>query len=549
MIHKTREWFPKLSIGDLPKLAAERWNNRETILFEGRRWSFSQVSEEVDAVARALIAAGVQPGDHVALWINNRPEFIFLFFAIIRVGAVAMPMNTRWRTRDFLAGLKSCDTNVLFSDAKSGPIDYAAMVAEALGPHCLSDGGDIESPNCPTLRRVVFLPDGSANDQSTWEDFLRQGAKISLEEVDRRAGAVDPDALAVILFTSGTTGNPKGVMLSHAGIRSASDRSTTLGMTSNDVQINYIPLFHNYSLAWIVIHNVLCGARQVLLTRFDAEEALRVITEERVTMLHGFEVHLGELLQAYDRNPDRYDLSSLRIGTHTIGSEFGRAIVERFQTVFCRTVSGYGMSEAFSAVTCRHPKDMTIEETCDASGYPMPAVRMRIVDPHGHDLPQGETGEIILTTPSLMLGYYNNEEETRKAIDTDGWFHTGDAGYMRHDGMLHFVGRFKDMIRVGGENVDPTEVESLLLEIKEIRQIAAVSMADERLSEVVAVFVVPASGADVHLLCTRIEQFCNGRIASFKIPRHIEFIDELPLNRTDKIDRRALRQRLEAAQV
>jgi fatty-acyl-CoA synthase len=542
----SQDWFPKESIGNLPALAAERWGDRETLCFEGRRWSFSGMASEVDRTARALIAIGVRPGDHVGLWLTNRPEFIFAYFAIIRVGAVVVPMNTRWRTRDFVAGLHSSDTTILLSETRSGPIDYEAMVKEALGPDYKVNGQEIESAACPTLRRVVFLSAHNLEGALTWEEILRQGDTTSQAELERRAAAVNPDNLAVILFTSGTTGTPKGVMQSHAGIRSALERATVLGMTMNDVQINYLPLFHNYSLVWIVMHNVLCGARQVLTNRFDPEEALRLITEERVTMLHGFEVHLGELLKAYEHDSGRYDLSSLRIGTHSFGSEHGRTVTERFQTIFCRTVSGYGMSETFSAVTCRHPKDMTIQETCDASGYPLPGARLMIVDAGGNKLPAEETGEILLKSPSLMLGYYKNEAETQKVIDGDGWFHTGDAGFLRSDGMLHFVGRFKDMIRVGGENVDPTEVESLLLEISDVHQVAAVAMFDERLAEVVAAFVVARNGTDVDELRIRIDQLCKGRIASFKAPKRIEFVEEFPINGTGKIDRRALRLRLDA---
>ncbi|WP_158279456.1 class I adenylate-forming enzyme family protein [Falsochrobactrum shanghaiense] len=543
-MHDSRDWFPKESIGDLPTIAADRWGDRETLFFEGRRWSFKEVADEVDRVARGLIAIGVKPGEHVAIWLTNRPEFIFSYFAIIRIGAVVVPMNTRWRTRDFVAAMQASDPTVLIAETVSGPIDFEAMVKEALGSDSFFDGERISCSECPTLRRVIFLSDHSLEGAATWDEVMSVGEATPAGELEQRATEVDPDNLAIILFTSGTTGRPKGVMQSHSGIRSALERATVLGMTMNDVQINYLPLFHNYSLVWIVMHNVLCGARQVLTNRFDAEEVLKLISQERVTMLHGFEVHLSELLTAYERNPDHYDLSSLRIGTHTFGSEFGRRITERFQTVFCRTVSSYGMSETFSAVTCRHPKDMTIQETCDASGYPLPGSRLRIIDQEGKEVPTGEIGEIIVKSPSLMLGYYKNPEETQKAIDQDGWFHTGDSGYLRTDGMLHFVGRFKDMIRVGGENVDPTEVEALLLEVPEVVQVAAVAMCDDRLAEVVAAFVVVHEVADVETVRQSIYELCKGRIASFKVPTRIEFVSELPITSTGKIDRLTLRNRL-----
>jgi fatty-acyl-CoA synthase len=318
-------------------------------------------------------------------------------------------------------------------------------------------------------------------------------------------------------------------------------------MTCNDVQLNYLPLFHSYSLVWVVLQNFVTGARQVIMNRFDPTEALQLIGEESVTMLHGFEANYGELLSAYVGNEDRYDLSSLRIGTHGVNSESGRLMMKKVQDLFCRTISNYGLTETYSGGTCGHPKDLTIEQSYNSTGYPLPGAEFRIVDPSTMaDLERGAPGEILVKIYSLTLGYYKAEAETRKVIDEDGWFHTGDIGYFRPDGRLNLVGRYKDMIKVGGENVDPTEVETLLIELEAIDQVTVVACPDQRLGEIVAAFIVARDGFDPHLVKSEIDVKFKGRVASFKAPKRIEFIDEMPLTGTGKIDRLALRKRLEA---
>jgi fatty-acyl-CoA synthase len=378
-----------------------------------------------------------------------------------------------------------------------------------------------------------------------WDDLLHSGKRVSAALVDERAATVDHDSAAIIKFTSGSTGKPKGVLLSHVGVRLAVEKAAVLGMTCNDVQLNYLPLFHSYSLSWALLNCAVSGAHHVLMNRFNAEEALDLIGQERVTMLHGFEAHYGEMLALYEANRGKYNVGTLRVGTHNVGSESGRAMIRRFQSTFCRTMTPYGLTETWGGVTCDHPKDLSIDDSADSAGYPLPGVEIKIVGPDTNkELPPENTGEILVKSYCTMLGYYKNPVETDKALDNEGWLHTGDAGYLRTDGRLHFVGRYKDMIRVGGENVDPTEIESLLVGVEGVAQVAVVACPDERLSEVVAAFVIRAPGAESAELRAAIDSVCRGRVASFKAPKRIEFIDAFPMTGTGKIDRRALRQLL-----
>ena len=533
------DWFPRQTYGRLTVEAARRWPQRSALEFEGRHWTFAELDQEVRLVARALMAQGVLPGSHVGIWINNRPEFIFLFFAIVRIGAVAVPMNTRWRDGDLLRAMEIADVDYLFAEQRAGPIEYEKLLTAAISGLAESDA------DCRRIERrnVVVLACPENSDFTAWDAFIAGAKDVPEVSLDERTGAVVPDDLCVIIFTSGSTGKPKGVMLSHRGIRSATDRATMLGMTRNDIQINYVPLFHNYSLAWITIQNLIVGASQVLMSRFDAEEALDLIASRRVTMLHGFEAHFSALVEAVEREPDRWDLSSLRVGSHGIGSESGVALMRKVQSMFCPTVSGYGMSETWSAVTCDHPRDLTIEESCEATGYPLPGVELKVIDPvTGAELPEGQFGEICVKPTTMMLGYYRNEPETRKAIDGEGWLHTGDSGYVRPDGRLCYTGRYKDVIRVGGENVDPKEVEALLLTVAGVGEVVTVAAPDPQLTEVVAAAIVPVADYEPDRIIAAIQAACTGRIASFKIPRRFKFLERMPVTGSEKVDRMQLRE-------
>ena len=539
------EALPK-TLGAVPAYAAARWPQRQALYFEGRSWTFAELEAETDRTAAALLAAGVRPRDKVALWITNRPEFLFAFFATLRIGAVAVPLNIRWRTRDLLQALHHCEASTLISEVEAGPVDFQAMVREALGDVRPAGDHELSSATCPALRRVVFLSGHSVPGALRWDDMLALPARSAPDAVAQLARDVDPEGLAMLVYTSGTTGAPKAVMLSHKGIEPSLHRASMLGMSEKSVQIVYLPLFHIYGLIFAVLPSLLTGVKQVLMHRFDAHEALRLIAEQRGTIVHGFDTHYKELLEAYLAPGASYDVGSLQWGTFSAGTETARSVALKVQETLCRTISTYGQSELWGTVAAG-PAGCTIEQSCEASGVPLPGVEVRIVDPLTRvDVAPGEVGEILVRCGSSMLGYYNAEEETRATRDDEGWVRTGDAGCMRADGHLRFLGRFKDMLKVGGENVDPAEIEALLLECPLVDQAAVVACPDERLSEVAAAFIVPATGAHPDEIRRQVEALCRGRVASFKIPRRVEVIAALPVNAAGKVDKKLLRQQLQA---
>jgi fatty-acyl-CoA synthase len=342
-------------------------------------------------------------------------------------------------------------------------------------------------------------------------------------------------------YTSGTTGHPKGVMHGHRPIRNTHERAQIIGYTCHDVHMNYLPLFHIYAFSEIVMMCVLTGARHVLMDVFDADRALDVAEAEGATVLHGFEAHWLDLLNAQARRPRSL---AVRIGTLPSGVESTIPIADRVQDVFCPTISGFGMTESWAFVACSNPSH-TREQRVHASGVPMNDYEFRVVDPStGRDQPADVPGELLVRGYAVMHGYWDEPEATREAIDGDGWLHTGDMARLRSDGHLVFMGRYKDMLKVGGENVSPAEVETCLRAMPEVLDAAIVAYPDPRLGEVPVAFVILGAGHDVpgESLTARL----RGRIASYKIPRHVIVVDGFPMTPSGKIRKVELRTQARA---
>jgi fatty-acyl-CoA synthase len=527
-----------LTFGRLVDHAAERWGDREALCFEGRRWTFAQLRDETDRVARGLIAAGIGPGEHVCLWLNNRPEYLFTFFAVAKIGAILVPINTRFRTRDMAYIVQQSDATTLIAAARSGTIDYLAMIQELLpglgeqAPEALS----IEST--PALKRVILLNDDPVPGTLHWDAVLENGQAVPADEVSRRCAAVDPDDTAYIMYTSGTTGFPKGVMQPHGVLRGVGSVAERLGVTPHDVTLTYLPLFHIFGVVVSALLSPLTGSQQVLTTaNLDSAEWLRLIEAERVTLIHGFDTHFKALLE--DPTRAARDLSSLRTGAAGAGMQSSEPIVRRAQELL-PTLTGWGMTEVggFGAMSYQ---DSDTEVRTTMSGWPLPGYEIKIVDPvSGLTQPPGELGEICFRGYGVMQGYYRKPEETARAVDTDGWLHSGDVGFLREDGCLRFLGRYKDMLKVGGENVDPMEVEGFLLEDPRINLVAVVGTPDPRLAEVPIAFVIREQGTA--LSEEDVIGLCRGQLASFKIPRRVYFVDELPMTASGKIQKYLLRE-------
>ena len=558
------EWFEKRTLGALLDDAARRYGPREALTFEGRRWTFRQFREDVDRTARALIHLGVQPGDKVSLWMPNRPEWLHICFALAKIGAVLVPINTRFRTSDLEYVVRQSDTSTLIIQGRSGPVDYLSMVEEVCPEISGNSPGSLNLSAFPQLRRIVVLGDEQRPGTRNWDDVMavapspqrhRVGEpppnlaarglcseKISQDEMERRHAAVDPDDTVLLMYTSGTTGFPKGVMHNHNIQRTLIDGGNRMGMTPRDVILMYLPLFHCFGLYEGPIMSLVSGARMVLMPLFDAGEALRLIEEERCTVLNGFDTHFFDLIS----HPScaATDKSSLRTILFAAGMASSEPIARRAQQELCPTITAWGMTEVGVGGT-RSFLDSSEDDRCAASGHPLPGYEFKVIDPDtGKTQPPDTLGELCVRGYALMQGYYKKPEETAQAVDADGWMHTGDVAVMRDDDRVRFFGRYKDMLKVGGENVDPMEVEAFLMEHPAVNRVQVIGVPDQRLSEVPCACVVPEPGRQ--LTVEDVDTFCRGKMAGFKIPRHLMLMDDYPMTSSGKVQKYLLRQMAQA---
>ncbi|HJL99182.1 MAG: class I adenylate-forming enzyme family protein [Acidimicrobiales bacterium] len=514
-----------LLMGDVPKRAARLWKDDLALVFKGKRWTHGEFAADVEKVAKGLIAIGVGHGDHVAVWMTNRPEWLHLMYAIPRVGGCIVPLNTRYRTDDVAYTVVQSQSKFLIALDQSGPIDYGQMLVEARQQ--LDEGGHLET--------IVMLGE-QLSDSVNWETMLEQGDTITAEELEERSSQVNVQDRMMLAYTSGTTGHPKGVIHCHKPIRNTYERAMLLGHNRNDVHMSYLPLFHAYGFSEVAMMVGLSGGSQILFDVFDPDEVLDAVQTERGTVLHGFDSHWADLIRVQQQH--QRDVSSLRAGTLPAGMESTIPVARQVQELFCPTTSGFGMSESWAFIASSHITD-SLEQRTEASGYPMYGIEFQIRDLDSGDvLGANETGALHVRGYTITSGYWDKPEATAEVLDSDGWLDTGDVALLRPDGHVVFIGRHKDMLKVGGENVSPAEVEGYLLEVDGVEEIAVVGYPDERLVEVPVAFVVRSNDVSAEDLLEK----CQGRIASFKIPRHVIFIDEMPATPSGKIRKIELRE-------
>ena len=445
------EWYEQQTIGRLPERAARQWGAREALAFQGQRWTFAELSARVDATAKGLLQLGIAPGDKVALWMVNRPEWIDAMFAVMKIGAVLVPVNSRFRRDDMAYVLGQSDAVAMLLAERSGPVDYLAMMREVV-----PDLGARPDVRFPVLRHVVVLSERAVPPAVGWQRMVEDGRRVTDDALRARAAAVDPGQSAFFFYTSGTTGFPKAAVHDHRIVRNTWDQGERMRIGVDDVILMYLPLFHIFGF----IHGALMSM---------------IRAPEQATIIHGFDTHYQALLDAQAKNPR--DVSSVRTGICGTGMSSAIPIARRARHTFGGLVTAYGMSEI--GVPTFSSLDSTEEQSVEANGSPLPGFELRVVDPEtGADRPIGAPGEILVRGYTLMQGYYNKPGDTARAVDSDGWFHTGDMGVLRPDSHLHFVGRYKDMLKVGGENVDPMEVEAFLMRHAGIRSAAVVGMPD-----------------------------------------------------------------------
>ena len=483
-----------------------------------RSFSFAEFHEEVRHTAAAIAGAGIQPGDRVALWSPNTWHWVVGCLAIHYAGAVLVPLNTRYppgEAADILARTK-------------------APLLIAMGRFLGTDRvAELDRGALPALRHVVRVP--VEDDDGTWDEFVA-GPQIPLSEVDARAAAVHPDDVSDILFTSGTTGRSKGVLCAHRQSLSAPAAWAACGqITSNDRYLCINPFFHNFGYRAGILACLQTGATLIPALTFDAEETMRTVERQRITVLPG----PPTIYQALLDHPSRadYDLSSLRFAV-TGAATVPVVLIERMQSDldFDVVLTAYGLTEASGFGTmCRADDDpATVANTC---GRPIADFELRLGDPDDTG-----AGEVLLRGPNVMLGYLDDPAATAEAIDADGWLHTGDIGTVDAAGNLKITDRLKDMYICGGFNVYPAEVEQALARLDGVADVAVIGVPDQRLGEVGRAFVVRRPGFDLDE--QTVIDYSRKHLANFKAPRSVVFVDTLARNAGGKVLKTELRKML-----
>ncbi|MCZ7527936.1 MAG: FadD3 family acyl-CoA ligase [Acidimicrobiia bacterium] len=507
--------------------AAERYGGAEAVADGDTRLSFTDVLEASREATRAMIAAGLAPGERVGIWAPNVHEWIVCALGILSAGGVVVPVNTRYRGQEAAYILNKSRARMLFTVTGFLDTDYVALLR--------GSGEDV-----PSLERIVVLRGDAAEGSTSWADLLAAGTAVSPEEAEERARAVEPGDTCDILYTSGTTGHPKGVVCHHEqALRTYHSWTGIIGIAEGDRYLIVNPFFHNfgYRAGWLC--SMMRGACSVPMATLDMDELLGKVEEERISVLAGPPTLFLGILNHPNRSD--HDLSSLRLGV-TGAAAVPVEMIKRMRNelTFKTVISGYGLTEATGLATMSYPDDDP-EIIATTSGRAIPGTEIRIVDDSNQEVPRGEPGELVVRGYNVMTGYFEDPEGTAAAIDHDGWLHTGDIAVMDEQGNVRITDRLKDMFIVGGFNAYPAEIENALLTHPAIAQAAVVGIPDGRLGEVGIAFVITRPGQTVDP--GEVIAWCRERMANFKVPRRIEVVDSFPLNATGKVLRYELRER------
>jgi len=521
----TKSQFSHLTIPQLVRKAALQFSKHTAIEEEGQVVTYEELEEIRQQWAAAFIAAGVQHGDRVALWAPNVREWIYAAIGAHSVGAMIVPVNTRMKGSEAAYVLQASGAKVLCTVAGFLGFDYPAM---------------LKGESLPALKTIVMLR-GQSEGCVGWNDFLVAGQNVQANLVQQRTEQVKPDDVSDLIFTSGTTGKPKGVKTSHAqNLRVFEVWSDLVGLRREDRYLIVNPFFHSfgYKAGWLAA--LIRGATILPMAVFDAEEIMKRIGQERISVLPGPPTLYQTILAS--PNFGKYDLSCLRLAV-TGAAAIPVSLVHRMRDKlhFKTVLTAYGLTETCGVVTmCREGDDP--ELIANTSGRAIPDVEVRCVNDKNEEVPRGTPGEIVVRGYNVMQGYFENSKATEETIDGSGWLHTGDVGVMDAQGYLRITDRIKDMFIVGGFNVYPVEIEHAILTYPGVAQVAVIGFPDERMGEVAAACLVPAAGKTI--VKEDFLAWCKQNMANYKVPKRVEIMAALPMNATGKVQKFVLRDQL-----
>ncbi|WP_298269156.1 AMP-binding protein [Geobacter sp.] len=532
----------EFTVGGLLDSVAVRYPDNDALVYvdRGIRYSYREFNEICRQVAKGLLALGIRKGDHVSIWAYNVPEWVILQFATAKIGAVLVTVNTNYKSAELEYILKQSDSRVLFLVRSFKDTDYVATLNEVVPELASSRPGDIASASVPYLRHVVFIGDETPEWMINFDRIVELGKGVPDEDLAVVERFLDRNDVINMQYTSGTTGFPKGVMLTHRNIvNNGFLIGECMKFTEKDRLCIPVPFFHCFGCVLGVLACVTHGAAMVPVELFDPLTVLRTIEKERCTAVHGVPtMFIAEL-----EHPDfpKFDLTSLRSGIMA-GSPCPIEVMKRvIRDMHASEITiAYGQTESSPVITQTRTDD-PIELRVATVGRAHPDVEVKIVDIEtGSTLPPGKQGELCTRGYLVMKGYYKMPEETAKAIDPGGWLHTGDLAVMDENGYCKITGRIKNMIIRSGENIYPREIEEYLYTHPKISDVQVYGVPDRKYGEQVMAAIILKKG--VEMTEEEVREFCRGRIANYKIPRYVKFVEAYPMTASGKIQKFKLRE-------
>jgi fatty-acyl-CoA synthase len=534
--------FFEITFGDLLDARAEEYGDKEAITYISpisKSWTYNEYRDICNRVAKSLIKLGVKKGDKVSMWGTNVPEWIFTYGGTVKMGGILVTVNTNYRSHEIEYILNQSDTNTLVMIEGFKGNDYIENLRVVVPELDGCEPGQLKSEKLPFLKNVVLIGDRKVPGMFTWDEFLEVGKDVPDEELAKYQKAIGPHDVFNMQYTSGTTGFPKGVMLSHHNVI---NNGWYVGEAQNytDAERTCIPVpfFHCFGLTMSITTCVTHGATQLPVVSYNPTWVLETLSGGRCTACQGVPTMWIGVLEHQDF--DKHDLRHLRTGIMA-GSpcpiEIMRRVTERMAPEV--TIS-YGLTESSPVITKTRPVD-SLERRVTTVGRALPHVQIEIRDPEtGKEMPRGEVGEISCLGYVNMKGYYKLEEATKEAFYEDGFLHSGDLGTMDEEGYVKVTGRLKDMIIRGGENIYPREIEEFLYQHPKVLDVQVIGVPDTKYGEEVAAYVKLRPGEEATE--EEFKEFSQGKIARHKVPRYIRFVEEYPMTASGKIQKYILRE-------
>lgn len=530
------------TIGQLLQEKAESQPDIEACVYPDRnlRYSYKEFNEICEKAAKGFMSLGIGKGEHVAIWATNTPEWLITQFSTGKMGAVLVTVNTNYRAKELEYLLKQSDSKTLILMESFKTHSYIETLYKILPELHDAEPGKLNSPKLPNLKNIIVLGNKRYPGTFSWDDLMEGSTRISRDMYVERYNSLHPGDVINMQYTSGTTGFPKGVMLTHHNIiNNARNIAACMNLGNQDRMCIPVPFFHCFGCVLGTMACMAVGATMVPVQEFEPRQVLRTVEQEKCTALHGVPTMFIAELNLPDFK--EYDLSTLRTGIMAGSNcpvEVMKGVVEKMGAT--EITIAYGQTESSPVITQTRTDD-PIDIRVATVGRALPNVEVKIVQPGtGTVLPPGEQGELITRGYHVMKGYYKDEEATREAIDGDHWLHTGDLAVMDENGYVKITGRLKDMIIRGGENIYPREIEEFLYTHPKVLDVQVVGVPDPKYGEEVMAWIIPRQG--VSLTKEEVHEFCRGEISHHKIPRYVELTEEYPMTASGKIQKYKLRE-------